>query len=402
MSLSTCLPRRLLPAAALLLTTLAFAPPEAGAVPVFARRYNQSCNLCHAPAPRLTDVGGQVAGHGFRMAPGEEPPDAMNGSDPLLSLPKYVPLAIRVDGLFRVYGDRKETVTDFESPWVMKILSSASLGRKFSYYFYFLMNERGEVAGAEDAFLYWNDVAERPVDIAVGQFQVSDPLFKRELRLPVDDYMVYRVRVGEQPATLAYDRGAMLIGEHAGFRLTFEVLNGNGLGGATDARYDDGPAKNLFAHLTREVSPFLRLGALGYLGHQRPDSGSCNRLWMAGLDATVSQGPVELNVQYVHREDDRPTFVAGERMEVMDGGFAELLLVPAGARWYGYVLYNRVEDNLGLLDFGDGAPSDVRLFESVSAGLGYQVRRNLRVFGEALYDTQLEVSRGTLGFMTAY
>ena len=326
----------------------------------------------------------------------------MTGSDPLLSLPKYVPLAIRVDGLFRVHGDRDETVTDFASPWVMKILSSAALGRSFSYYFYFLMNERGEVAGAEDAFLYWNDVANRPLDLVVGQFQVSDPLFKRELRLPVDDYMVYRVQVGEQPATLAYDRGAMLIAEPAGFRLTLEVLNGNGLRGAEDARYDDGPAKNLFAHLTREMAPFLRLGALGYLGHQRPDSGSCNRPWMAGLDATVSQNPLELTLQYVHREDDRPTFVAGERMEVMDGGFAELLVVPEGERWYGYALYNRVEDNRALLEFGAGAPGGVRLFESLSAGLGYQVRRNLRVYGEALYDVQLEVARGTLGFTAAY
>ena len=60
---------RSLAAAALRLVAAAALPPEAGAIPVFARRYNQSCNLCHAPAPRLTDTGAQVAGHGFRMAP---------------------------------------------------------------------------------------------------------------------------------------------------------------------------------------------------------------------------------------------------------------------------------------------------------------------------------------------
>ncbi len=400
----TCsMPRRVvLAGTALALLAGALLPAPAGAIPALARRYNQSCNLCHAPFPRLGDTGDRVAANGFRMAPGETPPDAMSGGDPLLMLPKYVPLAIRVDGLYRVYADRSETMTDFEAPWVMKILSTAPLGRDLSYYFYFLMNERGAVAGAEDAFLYWNDVAGRPVDLAIGQFQVSDPLFKRELRLPVDDYMVYRVRVGDQPATLAYDRGVMLIAEPGGARFTFEVTNGGGLPEAVDGRLDDDLSKNVFAHLTRDVAPFLRLGVLGYAGRQRGVGHVYDHLWMSGADATVERGPVQLNLQYVHREDDRPTFTPGERRAVMDGGFAELLVIPANSRLYGYALYNRVEANRELLDFGEGAPSGVRLFESVSAGGGWLVQRNARVYGEALYDTQLETSRMTLGFTVAY
>ena len=35
------------------------------------------------------------------------------------------------------------------------------------------------------------------VSVLAGQFQVSDPLFKRELRLEYEDYQPYRVRVGE-------------------------------------------------------------------------------------------------------------------------------------------------------------------------------------------------------------
>lgn len=394
--------RRAIAGAGLLLFALVLLAPEAGAIPAFARRYNQSCNLCHAPAPRLAATGEMVAGHGFRMAPGEVAPDAMSGGDEMLSLPKYVPLAFRVDGLFRVFGNKDETVADFQSPWVMKILSSAPLGPKLSYYFYFLMNERGEVAGAEDAFLYWNDAFGRPVDFAIGQFQVSDPLFKRELRLPVDDYMVYRVHVGDQAANLAYDRGVMLIAEPAGVGLTIEVLNGDGLGSAVDGRLDGDPGKNVFGRLTRGFGESLRLGALGYSGRQRDAAGETNHLWMAGADATVSGGMLELNLQYVHREDDLATFTPGERIEVTDGGFAELLVLPEASRWYGYALYNRVEDNRGLLDFGEGAPSGVRLYETVAAGAGYLVQRNVRVYGEALYDTQQEVSRFAMGFTAAY
>ena len=59
--------RRSLAAAALLLVAAAALPPEAGAIPVFARRYNQSCNLCHAPAPRLTDTGARGRQHGLAV-----------------------------------------------------------------------------------------------------------------------------------------------------------------------------------------------------------------------------------------------------------------------------------------------------------------------------------------------
>jgi hypothetical protein len=86
----------------------------------------------------------------------------------------------------------------------------------------------------------------------------------------------------------------------------------------------------------------------------------------------------------------------------MDGGFAEVLLLPEGRRWYGFALYNRVEDERGQLDFGEGAPSGVRLYETVTAGAGYLAARNARVYGEMLYDTQQDVSRLTLGFTIAY
>ena len=60
------------------------------------------------------------------------------------------------------------------------------------------------MGGIEDAFIYVNDVGGKPVDLAVGQFQVSDPLFKRELRLEYQDFAIYRARVGLQPADLTF------------------------------------------------------------------------------------------------------------------------------------------------------------------------------------------------------
>lgn len=65
-----------------------------------------------------------------------------------------------------------------------------------------------------------NDVAGLAVDVAVGQFQVLDPLYKRELRLEDQDYAVYRARMGDQPADMTYDRGIMVAADLAGFTVT--------------------------------------------------------------------------------------------------------------------------------------------------------------------------------------
>ena len=80
--------------------------------------------------------------------------------------------------------------TDLQTPLNLKILSGGPISNKISYYFYFFLFERGEIGGVEDAFVYFNDIANVPVDAAVGQFQVSDAMFKRELRLEYQDYAI--------------------------------------------------------------------------------------------------------------------------------------------------------------------------------------------------------------------
>ena len=390
----------------LMLATLAtFARPAAG-VPAFARRYKISCQLCHNPLPALTAFGEQFAGNGYRMSPDEEPRDTIGTGDDLLWLFQDLPLALRLDTYVRTYANGN-TATDFQTPWVMKLLSGGPISRKLSYYLYFLLFERGEVGGLEDAFVQVNDVAGKAVDLYLGQFQVTDPLFKRELRLTYDDYGIYRVRVGDQSADLTYDRGLMATADFAGFTLAGEVLNGNGIGAAgSDRRLDDNRLKNFFGHLTRDIMPGLRLGVLGYRGQQDGAAPGLprltNTLWMVGADGTVDVGPLQLNVQYVHREDDRPTFTAGEPTAVTDGGFAEALLRPAGSRWHGVALYNRIVSSRPLLDPRAGGPSGVRRHETLTGGGGYLLRRNFRIYGEATRDFELERTTVTLGLTTAF
>ncbi len=392
-------PHRVLQLAVLGLLVLA--PTSAEAIPAFARRYRVSCSLCHNPIPRLTAFGDAFAGNGFRFASGEEPSDTIGTGDPLLALANGVPLAIRLDAYAQSWSGGN-TVTDFGTPYIIKLLSSGALSKTLSYYMYVNLLERGEFGGFEDAILIANDVGGAPVDISVGQFQASDPMFKRELRLSFEDYALYRTRIGDEPANLTYDRGLMINADLLGFGVAGMVLNGNGIGPVdSERKFDQDSDKTLLGYLTRDLTSSLRLGGLGYWGRSRSE-GYRNTVTMVGADGSWTAGLFELNVQYIHREDTNPLFAANPVRVQSDMGLAELLIRPEGSRWHGFALYNLVTADRPLVNVGLGGPSDVRRYESATAGLGYQVRRNLRATGEMMWDFQRERMRWTAGFVTAF
>lgn len=101
--------------------------------------------------------------------------------------------------------------------------------------------------------------------------------------------------LGGKPVDLTCDRGFMVAADVAGFTLTRELLNGNGIGPAqSDRHFDDDADKNCFLHVTRDLTSGIRLGAMGYTGRTAV-SGIHNRTAMLGLDATMSYGALELN-----------------------------------------------------------------------------------------------------------
>ena len=393
--------RRWGPALAATLALATLVPGPASAIPAFARRYKVSCQTCHDPFPKLTDFGSQFAANGYRMSPTEEPMDTIGTGDELLALMKDVPLAVRLEMYAQGYANGN-VATDFQYPYGLKLLSGGAISKKISYYFYTFLVERGDIGGVEDAFLHINDVGGAPVDLAVGQFQVSDPLFKRELRLEFEDYAVYRVRVGDVPIDLTYDRGLMGMADLGGFTLTAEVLNGSGIGGAqANRRYDTDASKNLFLHVTRDIAAPLRLGTFGYYGRSTAN-GTTNKTRMVGVDGTVTLGPVELNGQFVHRRDDEPTYAGGEPEVRVNGGFGEMIIRPANSRFYGFALYNLVTANRPLMDVRLGGPGPGKRYESISGGIGHLLQRNLRVSGEMTYDVEQELARVTVGIVAAF
>ncbi len=399
---------------------LGVATPVQG-IPAFARKYRVSCSLCHAPFPRLTAFGNLFAGNGFEFAPGEPPRDTVNTGDPLLRLQGPLPLAIRMEGYLATLAQKGEQVVgpDFQTPWGIKLLTGGQVTDGVSYYMYFFLSERGEIAGLEDAYVQFTDIGGSGVNLIAGQFQVSDPLFKRELRLEYDDYHLFRARLGEVQSDLTYDRGLFaFFSPWNGGDVSLMVLNGKGIEAAGDnGLFDTDRLKNVMFRYAHQLGS-VRLGGFGYLGQEKKE-GTLDQSWVWGPDLSVALGPkLELNAQYIHRRDNNPFFLescavgdprcdagAADPLEVnLDGLMTELLFFPQGAagRWVFSALYNSVKTDREALSLRLGEEGYLSKYQTAAVGATYLLRRNLRAMGELGYDTELERTRIVFGVVTAF
>lgn len=383
--------------ALLMIVAGSFLAEDAAAIPAFARKYNFSCTTCHAPFPRLKDYGAEFAGNGFRLPEGEEPARAYRDTgDETLTLQRDLPAAIRLDAWATWEGSDADTDhLDLKTPWALKLLSGGSVAPNVGYYFYFFMSERGEVAGIEDAYLHFNDLGGIPLDLMIGQFQISDPMMKRELRLSFEDYEIYRVRVGDSFANLTYDRGVMATYD-TDFGLGFvgEFVNGNGKGEADDDhRYDGDFGKGYAGRATYSQGPAL-IGSFYYTTEENIGGSATNEVEYYGADAVVGFGEVAtFTAQYLRRSDSAPLIAGGMADVETDGLVAELVLQPQGpdANDAIVLLYNWIDSDLDSADY-----------ETWTASWSHLHRRNLRMVAELTYDTEAEDTRAVVGFSSAF
>jgi hypothetical protein len=360
----------------------------------------------------LKPYGDEFAGHGFVIPEEEKDRYYVTGGDDLLWLNKDFPLAARFDA-YAVYqrdavdDEGEEVEFDLQTPWGLKLLSGGALARGVGYYFYFYVAERGEVAGIEDAIIHFDKVFGSELDVAVGQFQTSDPLLKRELRLTYEDYLLYTIKVGESRTNLTYDRGLMLSYGIAktGTDLVGLVVNGNGKGEAGEDRiFDQDRYKNVGLRLSQSIGDHLSVGGFFYYGKEgktvtdtiapgSPTLHVANEITYWGPDLEVSSGGVALRAQYLMREDNNP-FLAplGQDVET-EGLVAELVVAPHGdrSRHYYTLLYNQVDSDIDTLDY-----------ESLTASATYLLARNLRLLAEYTRDIENERDRVTIGTVTAF
>jgi hypothetical protein len=392
----------------LYLITFLFFAGDLFAIPAFARKYNTTCKTCHSPFPALKAYGDEFAGNGFQLKDKDAPRYYVETGDDELSLIRDFPIAARLEGYVTYNQDNSEQ-SDFTTPILFKLLTGGAITKDVAYYVYYIL-ESGEPGKIEDAWFMFNNLFNTELDFTIGQFQVCDPLFKRELRLTRDDFYIYKVRPGNSMVDLTYDRGIMLnYGFESGTDLVLEVVNGSGIGeGFLNGNFDNDKYKNFFGRISQDAGEHFRIGAMGYWGKEEQEVYTIgegyrypkNELWMLGGDATITFDPLELNIQYVNRTDENPFFIGplivpeDPRQDIKtQGGFAELIYRPEGdeSNWYLVALYNQIESDDNVLDY-----------KTFSLHLGYLLARNIRLVGEYTHDIKNEYGKIGLGFVTAF
>ncbi|MEJ2504680.1 MAG: hypothetical protein P8Y81_00255, partial [Ignavibacteriaceae bacterium] len=378
--------KKILATTIIIVATVIIVAGDLFAIPAFARKYNMSCKTCHSPIPYLKPYGNEFAANGFVLKDKDAPRYFVQTGDDRLSLIRDFPLAVRIQG-YVTYNEENEEQFDIGTPSAFKIMSGGSITKDVSYYAYYIL-ESGEPGKIEDAWLMFNNMFGSELDLTVGQFQVSDPIFKRELRLTNEDYIIYKVRPGNSMIDLTYDRGVTFAYTlPTSTDLVLEVVNGSGIGELySNNLFDRDKYKNLMGRVSQAVSENLRVGAMGYYGNEmvdQPDTSLSfkNGIWMIGGDATLESKLFELNVQYVYRNDDNPYAMQIGKEVKTQGGFAELIFRPDGDEsiWYMVALYNHVDSDDNALDY-----------KSIAGHIGYLLRRNIRLVGECVYDIDNE------------
>ncbi len=254
--------------------------------PLFARQYGISCVTCHSAFPKLNDFGHQFADNNYRLANWKD--TIVKTGDEELALPAYLPLAIRAQAF--VQGRDAETInvttgegtqadSDFQAPYLIKLISSAPLSDHITFYFYGIFAEKGNNGETiiEDAWFSYDDVFSTGVGMMLGQFQVSDLMFPRETRLTFQDYMAYRM------AGITYERGVILSRGLGAIDLDVGFVNGNGIEDnltinspgyrRPDHLFDNDNNKAAFARIGTDIGS-VNTGLFIYSGEQKNATGA--------------------------------------------------------------------------------------------------------------------------------
>jgi hypothetical protein len=375
----------------------------ASAMPEFARRYNLSCAACHSAFPRLNQFGEHFAKNNMRLPNWMETSKQLG--DERLALPDHVPLAVRAQAYVQarqgktidpVTGASNYAATDFQAPYLVKVLSSAPLSKNITYYFYAIFAEKGgngEVV-VEDAWFSYADLFGSGVDMLLGQFQLSDSMFPREVRLPFQDYMVYRM------AGITYDRGVVFSRDVGPLAIQLGFTNGNGINanssinspgfGRPDRMFDNNSSKTVFTHLGADVGP-VALGVFAATGKQRSATGPAGTAMglrdtdkrIVGLDASGQLGgTVNWYVQYLWNAWDGFLDADPSRNYRWQGGFAGVDWIP-NDRWAFSALYNH--DRAGDLAHTHTIYEGLAM-SSLSLTSSYYFMRNVKGIIEVNFD----------------
>jgi len=382
--------------------------PGASAIPAFARQYSLSCNACHAAFPRLNSFGLNFVANNYRLDGWKD--NTLQTGDDMLALPKIVPLALRAQAYVQTHqANDMNPVTgavnnkaswDIQSPYLIKLLSSAPLSDHITYYFYGILAEQGVNGNAfvEDAWISHDDLFGSGVGMQLGQFQVSDLMYARETRLTTQDFLVYRM------AGITYERGVTLSRDIGPANLTLGVSNGNGIdtsypaGSAgynrPETLFDNNNSKSVFGRIGADIGP-VRTGLFGLTGKQ-PSGGAVasygttltgtreTNKQVAGLDVSGNNGQLFWFGQMLWNRWDNFLDDSPNVNRSWNGGFVGADYVYSD-RWTYSLLYNRASAK--DLRYTGTIYEGIEL-NTLSTTASYYFMRNAKGVIEANFDIQ--------------
>ncbi|MDQ6972853.1 MAG: hypothetical protein Q9M30_09400, partial [Mariprofundaceae bacterium] len=169
---------------------VALIPTDAEAIPVFARKYNLSCNSCHTMFPKLSKMGVAFRERGFRFEEGKDDFDMQNGpgrnvdtgdESPASVFASNFPFTLRTQVMFSGSGPILANDGNVVMPGHrMGMLDGGlveggagqwSSSRKIGF------GELGLISsGSYDNFGWWIDANQNGISMAEGLYYIDDLL----------------------------------------------------------------------------------------------------------------------------------------------------------------------------------------------------------------------------------
>jgi hypothetical protein len=301
---------------------------DSWAIPAFARKYQTSCVLCHAPFPRLTAMGEAFRLAGYRIPEAnelyvKEEPVSL-GAEPYKrvfpeaiwpsTIPGLPPIAIRVTG--DVTQDLKGGKnTHFNLPSEADILAGGAFGTDFSFWAEFDFTKTDDSTDTDiEGWLMWEDLfsnvlGEHHLNIKggnVGKYDIALPSTPNENRTSIQDYLyATALNLDVEPGFEANGYGAHWRyyagvvqtntsnndkGVYGGFAVKLGGLGYDGSGGTLEA----GGLGTTPSGYWRDDS--VRLGLFAYQTYEGDHGKTFNRI---GGDTRVTYKDLDLSGGYI-------------------------------------------------------------------------------------------------------
>jgi hypothetical protein len=354
-------------------------PALAFAIPAFARKYEVSCNTCHARVyPEINPYGRMFLENGFQLPRGaEEPVRARTTLKPgreRIGLLKEVPLAVRVQSSVLIPTNAQvsnRNTSDFRMLENLFLLSGGAVAKDISYFV--------AVSLAPDPVLHHGTVGvhnllgEGKLNLRAGQLLLWDFLRPEHRTVTHIGNLGATVQVGLNPTLLDTSHlGFDAYGRLFARQLFYEAAVVQGAQAADGISDLDGH-KDVFGQLQWTFLDRHTLGVLGYRGKTQITDRSretvvrfTDPFWVAGVDGEGRAGPLGLFGYALYGRHENPQ---GLRTVIDYSSYRVEATAPVAPDAVMIVRYDRVR-----------APDDFSLErESLTTHATYNLLANFKI-----------------------